>query len=178
MFPLYLTYINHNRYLKIHYKTAYNYTDLQRIQILISFHKTLNNKFTILCIFFFFKQLFEKNGYFIILNKKNNKILGMKFYLTKSLMYKYLNFLIINFFNQPEIQNKLTLNSFDTMYNYSFTIANTYSYYLEKLVKNPIYKIILNEFDIKTTFIFSKIHEVNLYNNIFYLNFFKLYFNV
>ena len=44
MFPLYLTYINHNRYLKIHYKTAYNYTDLQRIQILISFHKTLNNK--------------------------------------------------------------------------------------------------------------------------------------
>ena len=75
MFPLYLTYINHNRYLKIHYKTAYNYTDLQRIQILISFHKTLNNKFAILCIFFFFKQLFEKNGYFIILNKKNNKIL-------------------------------------------------------------------------------------------------------
>ena len=47
MFPLYLTYINHNRYLKIHYKTAYNYTDLQRIQILISFHKTLNNKFAI-----------------------------------------------------------------------------------------------------------------------------------
>lgn len=80
----------------------------------------------------------------------------MKFYLTKSLMYKYLNFLIINFFNQPEIQNKLTLNSFDTMYNYSFTIANTYSYYLEKLVKNPIYKTILNEFDIKTTFIFQK----------------------
>ena len=72
----------------------------------------------------------------------------------------------------------MTLNSFDTMYNYSFTIANTYSYYLEKLVKNPIYKTILNEFDIKTTFIFSKIHEVNLYNNIFYLNFFKLYFNV
>ena len=125
-----------------------------------------------------FKVWIDKIKNMFPMNKKNNKILGMKFYLTKSLMYKYLNFLIINFFNQPEIQNKLTLNSFDTMYNYSFTIANTYSYYLEKLVKNPIYKTILNEFDIKTTFIFSKIHEVNLYNNIFYLNFFKLYFNV
>ena len=71
MFPLYLTYINHNRYLKIHYKTAYNYTDLQRIQILISFHKTLNNKFAILCIFFFFKQLFEKT-YICDIVERNN----------------------------------------------------------------------------------------------------------
>lgn len=60
MFPLYLTYINHNRYLKIHYKTAYNYTDLQRIQILISFHKTLNNKFAILCISFFLNNYLKK----------------------------------------------------------------------------------------------------------------------
>ena len=57
MLPLYLTYINHNRYLKINYKSSYNYSKLCKIQILVQFNKNLNNKFTILCIFFFFKQL-------------------------------------------------------------------------------------------------------------------------
>lgn len=178
MLSLYLTYINHNRYLKINYKSSYNYTNLHKIQILIQFNKTLNNKFTILCSFFFFKQLFLKNGFFIILNKKNNRILGIKFILMHSLMYKYLNFLVLNFFNQPEIQNKLTIKSFDINYNYSFTIANTYSYYLERLVKNPIFKKILSEFNIKTTFIFSSTKHKNIFNNIFYLNFFKLYLNI
>lgn len=178
MLPLYLTYINHNRYLKINYKSSYNYSKLCKIQILVQFNKNLNNKFTILCIFFFFKQLLFKNGFFIILNKKNNKLIGMKFILMHSLMFKYLNFIVLNFFNQPEIQNKLTLKSFDTNYNYSFTIANTYSYYLERLIKNPIFKKILNEFNIKTTFIFSLTNSKNVFNNIFYLNFFKLYFNI
>lgn len=178
MLPLYLTYINHNRYLKLNYKSTYNYSKLQRIQILVQFNKNLNNKFVILCSFFFFKQLFFKNGYFVILNKKNNKILGMKFILMHSLMYKYLNFLVLNYFNQPEIQNKLTLKSFDIKSNYSFTITGAYSYYIERLIINPIFKNLLTEFSIKTTFIFSNKNAENYYNNIFYLNFFKLYFNI
>ena len=174
MLQNYINLINHNRYLKINYKNNYNYSKLDKITINIQFKKNINNKFTLLCIFFLFKDIIHKNGYFIILNKRNKKILGMKYTLKNNLMYQFLTFLITNFLNQPEIQNNIKLSSFDTKGNYVLGLSNFSYYYFEKLLQNKNFKNVLNCFNL--IFIFKFKNNSNFYNNIFYLNLFKLYF--
>ena len=54
MDSLYIHNINHNRYLKLNYLNSYKYSKLIDIKLNIKFKKNLNNnKFNILCIFFF-----------------------------------------------------------------------------------------------------------------------------
>lgn len=174
MLQSYLTNINHNCYLKLYYNNVYNYSKLSKIIINIKFKKNINNKFNILCTFFLFKNLFLKNGYFIILNKRSKKILGMKFILKNQLMYNLIETKFIYLLNQQEIQNSIKISSFDKNGNYVFSLKNISEYYFEKLVQNPNFKIILNNFDMSYTFIFT---TNKIQNNIFYLNMFKFYFN-
>lgn len=174
MLQCYLNNINHNRYLKINYKNFYNYAKLNNLNILIKFKTNINNnKFIILCIFFLFKDILLKNGYFIILNKKTKKLIGIKFILKNTLMYNFLNFLISNFINQPEIQNNIKLLSFDTCGNYTLVLPCTSYYYFEKFIFNKNFKKILQFFDINVIFNFN---NFCLLDHIFYLNFFKFYF--
>ena len=174
MLQTYLNLINHNRYLKINYSNNYKYSQLTHITLNIKFNKDLNNKFIIICLFFLFKNILFKNGYFIILNKKTKKILGMRFILQTNLMYNFINFLLLNFLNQPEIQNNIKISSFDSANNYILNIANSYYYYLEKFLVNPYFKSILSNFTMIIIFGFNR--NFNLYDHIFYLNFFKFYF--
>lgn len=174
MLQNYIYNLNHNRYLKINYSNNYNYSKLNKISITIKFKNNLNNKFTILCIFFLFKNLLFKNGYFILINKRSRKILGIKYILKNNLMYKFLDFLILNFLNQPEIQNKIKLASFDKNNNYILSLTNFSDYYFEKLIVNKNFKIVLNNFNM--LFIFEFKNQVNKIDNILYLNLFKLYF--
>ena len=166
MLQSYINNINHNRYLKLYYTNTYNYSKLSKIII--------NNKFNILCTFFLFKNLFLKNGFFIILNKRSKKILGMKFILKNQLMYKLIDTKLTYLLNQQEIQNTVKLSSFDTNGNYVLSLKNVSEYYFEKLIQNNNFKAILNNFDMSYIFIFN---NNNSQDNIFYLNMFKFYFN-
>lgn len=175
MLQTYINLINHNRYLKLHYSNNYEYSKLVKITFYLKFNKTINIKFNILCLFFLFKTVFLKNGYFIILNKKNKKIIGMKFCFQHNLMYDVLNFIITNFLNQPEIQTNLKLSTFDSNNNYCLTLSDSYYYYFEKFLVNPYFKKILINFHMIFIFTFNK--ATNFYDHIFYLNFLKLNFN-
>lgn len=174
MLQSYINNINHNRYLKLYYTNTYNYSKLSKIIINIKFKKSVNNKFNILCTFFLFKNLFLKNGFFIILNKRSKKILGMKFILKNQLMYKLIDTKLIYLLNQQEIQNTVKLSSFDTNGNYVLSLKNISEYYFEKLIQNNNFKAILNNFDMSYIFI---LNNNNSQDNIFYLNMFKFYFN-
>lgn len=177
MLQSYINNINHNRYLKINYKNYYDYNNLDNLKINIKFKKNFNNKFLILCIFFLFKNILLKNGYFIILNKRNKKIIGIKFILKHNLMFNFLNFIINNFLNQPEIQNNIKINSFDSANNYMLSLSDNSYYYFEKLIINNNFKKVLNCFNIYISFNFRKITKINeLLDHIFYLNLFKFYF--
>lgn len=180
MDSLYIHNINHNRYLKLNYTNSYKYSKLTDIKFLIKFKKNLNNnKFDILCIFFLFKSLIYKNGFILILNKRNKKLLGLKFILQKNLMFNFLKKFVVNFLNQPEIQNKINYKSFDLSNNYIFSLVNSNYYYFEKLLINYYYKNVLYFFDIILIFNFknqSKIEDISIFNNLFYLNFYKFYF--
>ena len=88
MLQTYLNIINHNRYLKINYNNFNKYSKLESININIRFKNNLNQKFYIIYIFFLFKTLFNQNGYFIMLNKKNRKIVGIKMILKNSNLKK------------------------------------------------------------------------------------------
>lgn len=123
---------------------------------------------------FLFKNLFLKNGFFIILNKRSKKILGMKFILKNQLMYKLIDTKLTYLLNQQEIQNTVKLSSFDTNGNYVLSLKNISEYYFEKLIQNNNFKVILNNFDMSYIFIFN---NNNSQDNIFYLNMFKFYFN-
>lgn len=173
MFQSYLTNINHNCYLKINNKNAYNYAKLNNLKLIVKFKKDLNNKFLILSIFFLFKQILFKNGYYILLNKKTKKIIGMKFILRNNLMFLFLNFLVLNFLNQPEIQNNINLKSFDLQGNYMLGLSTNSYYYFEKYLCNTNFKNTLNYFNIYISFNFN---NNDLINHIFYLNLFKFYF--
>lgn len=174
MLQSYINHINHNRYLKIYYNNPYNYSKLSKIIINIKFKKNINNKFNILCTFFLFKNLFLKNGFYIILNKRSKKILGMKFLLKNQLMYNLIDTKLIYLLNQQEIQNTIKFSSFDSNGNYVLSLKNISEYYFEKLIKNNNFKIILNNFDMSYIFVFNCKH---FQDNIFYLNMFKFYFN-
>ena len=174
MLQSYINNINHNRYLKLYYTNTYNYSKLSKIIINIKFKKSVNNKFNSLCTFFLFKNLFLKNGFFIILNKRSKKILGMKFILKNQLMYKLIDTKLTYLLNQQEIQNTVKLSSFDTNGNYVLSLKNISEYYFEKLIQNNNFKVILNNFDMSYIFIFN---NNNSQDNIFYLNMFKFYFN-
>jgi len=176
MLQSYINNINHNRYLKINYKNYYNYNNLDNLKINIKFKKNFNSKFLILCIFFLFKNILLKNGYFIILNKRNKKIIGIKFILKNNLMFNFLNFIINNFLNQPEIQNNIKINSFDSANNYMLSLSDNSYYYLEKLILNNNFKKVLSCFNIYISFNFKKNKINNLLDHIFYLNLFKFYF--
>lgn len=179
MFENYLHIIDHNRYLKINYSSPVNYTKLESIKLNIRFKKNINNKFAIICTFFLFKHILLKNGFFIILNKRDKKILGIKYILYGNLMFSFLKFLIMNFIRQQEIQNNISIFSFDSSNNYILNLTNSYFFYFEKYLINPSYKCVLKYFDIFIVFKFNKNKDlINLkYNNIFYLNFFKFSFN-
>lgn len=174
MLQSYIKNINHNRYLKFYYTNTYDYSKLSKIIINIKFKKTVNNKFNILCTFFLFKNLFFKNGYLIILNKRSKKILGMKFIVKNQLMYQLIDTKLIYLLNQQEIQNVIKVSSFDRNGNYVFSLKNISEYYFEKLIQNSNFKNILNNFDMSYIFIFT---NSNIQDNIFYLNMFKFYFN-
>jgi len=174
MLQSYIKNINHNRYLKFYYTNTYDYSKLSKIIINIKFKKTVNNKFNILCTFFLFKNLFFKNGYLIILNKRSKKILGMKFIMKNQLMYQLIDTKLIYLLNQQEIQNVIKVSSFDRNGNYVFSLKHISEYYFEKLIQNSNFKNILNNFDMSYIFIFT---NSNIQDNIFYLNMFKFYFN-
>lgn len=174
MLQTYINHINHNRYLKINNSNIYEYSKLSEIAINIKFKKNINNKFNILCTFFLFKDLLRKNGYFIILNKRSKKILGMKFIVKNHLMYELIDKKITYLLNQQEIQNNIKLSTFDNNGNYAMSLKNISEYYFEKLIQNNSLKFVLNNFDILFIFVFN---NNNLQDNIFYLNMFKFYFN-
>lgn len=174
MYNTYLYQINHNRYLKILYSNPYKYSKLNSIKLLIKFNSTTITKLNIIYIYFLFKNFVFKNGYFILLNKRSKKIIGIKFILKHNLMYKFLTFIKTNFLIQPEVQNNIKLTSFDLSNNYTFYISKTLNYYLEKNTENRYYKNILNQFDMIVHFIFK--HNTNLYDHIFYLNYFGFMF--
>ena len=132
MLQTYLNIINHNRYLKINYNNFNKYSKLESININIRFKNNLNQKFYIIYIFFLFKTLFNQNGYFIMLNKKNRKIVGIKMILKNSNLKTFLEFLIANFLNQLEVQNNITLKSFDLKNNYALNLYSNTFYYFEK----------------------------------------------
>ena len=132
MLQTYLNIINHNRYLKINYNNFNKYSKLESININIRFKNNLNQKFYIIYIFFLFKTLFNQNGYFIMLNKKNRKIVGVKMILKNSNLRTFLEFLITNFLNQLEVQNNITLKSFDLKNNYALNLYSNTFYYFEK----------------------------------------------
>ena len=228
MLQTYLNIINHNRYLKINYNNFNKYSKLESININIRFKNNLNQKFYIIYIFFLFKTLFNQNGYFIMLNKKNRKIVGIKMILKNSNLKTFLEFLIANFLNQLEVQNNITLKSFDLKNNYALNLYSNTFYYFEKSIKNLYFKSVLNyancvilledyipkditsfvktldlmkvvEEPDKTNFIskrkianfkskemfnyfnivaiFNFVNNTDLFDHIFYLNFFKFYFN-
>jgi len=174
MLQTYINNINHNRYLKIYNSNVYKYSKLTKIVINIKFKKDINNKFNILCIFFLFKNLFFKNGFFIILNKRSKKILGLKLILKNQLMYKFIITKLTSLLNQQEIQNNIKLVSFDNNNNYILSLKNISEYYFEKIILNNNLKFVLNNFDMSCIFIFN---NNDLYDHIFYLNMFKFYFN-
>ena len=175
MLQTYLNIINHNRYLKINYNNFNKYSKLESININIRFKNNLNQKFYIIYIFFLFKTLFNQNGYFIMLNKKNRKIVGIKMILKNSNLKTFLEFLIANFLNQLEVQNNITLKSFDLKNNYALNLYSNTFYYFEKSIKNLYFKSVLNYFNIFA--IFNFVNNTDLFDHIFYLNFFKFYFN-
>lgn len=176
MLQSYLSIIKHNRYLKLPtLKNIYEYSKLTSIKITIKFTSTLNSKFSLLCIFFLFKHILFKNGYFIIVKKKTNKILGLKFILKHQLMYQYLQFLLVNFLIQPEVQNNIKIKSFDNNAKYLLILKSTYFYYFEKSLTNKYYIEILSQFQILKSFIFSK--NTKVLDHILFLNFFKFYFS-
>ena len=174
MYFTYLHQINHNRYLKIIYSNIYHYSKLDKIKIIVKFNSSTLTKLNILYIYFLFKNFVFKNGFFILLNKRSKKILGIKFTLQHNLMYKFLTFIKTNFLNQPEVQNSIKLTSFDLSNNYTFFIPNVLNYYLEKNIENRYYKTILNQFDMTLHFVFKQ--NTNLYDHIFYLNYFGFMF--
>jgi len=176
MLQTYINNINHNRYLKICNKNNYYYSCLSKIVINIKLKKNVNNKFNILCTFFLFKDLFFKNGFFIILNKRSKKIVGIKLILKNQLMFKFIATKLIYLLNQQEIQNNTKLSSFDNNNNYILSLKNISEYYFEKIIQNNNLKFVLNNFDIFCNFIFNN-NNNNLYDHIFYLNMFKFYFN-
>ena len=154
MLQTYLNIINHNRYLKINYNNFNKYSKLESININIRFKYNLNQKFYIIYIFFLFKTLFNQNGYFIMLNKKNRKIVGIKMILKNSNLKTFLEFLIANFLNQLEVQNNITLKSFDLKNNYALNLYSNTFYYFEKCIKILYFKSVLNYFNIIVIFIF------------------------
>ena len=174
MYNTYIHQINHNRYLKIIYSNTYKYSKLDYIKLFIKFDSSTITKLNILYIYFLFKNFVFKNGYFILVNKRSKKIIGMKFYLQHNLMYKFLTFIKTNFLIQPEVQNNIKLTSFDISNNYIFHVSKTLNYYLEKNIENRYYKNILNQFDMTIHFIFKQ--NSNLYDHIFYLNYFGFTF--
>ena len=90
-------------------------------------------------------------------------------------MFNFLNFIISNFLNQPEIQNNIKLISFDSSNNYMMSLSDTSYYYLEKLIHNNNFKKVLNCFNIYISFNFKN-KKNDLFDHIFYLNLFKFYF--
>ena len=96
MYNTYLYQINHNRYLKILYSNPYKYSKLNSIKLLIKFNSTTITKLNIIYLYFLFKNFVFKNGYFILLNKRSKKIIGIKFILKHNLMYKFLRYLLKN----------------------------------------------------------------------------------
>ena len=174
MVSTYIHNINHNRYLKINHSNSYKYSKLNDIKLNIKFKKDLNNKFNILCIFFLFKHLTFKNGFIIITNKRSKKIIGLKIILKHELMYKFFCFLINNFINQPEIQNNIKIKSFDNNNNYILSLVKSNHYYFEKVLINPFFKNVLPCFDMILIFNFK--NSTSIFDNIFLLNLYKLYF--
>ena len=72
MIQYYFQQINHNRYLKMLYKTPYQISNIDRISMFIRFDTQLNNKFIVLCSFYL-KQLYLKQVIILLLIKKQNK---------------------------------------------------------------------------------------------------------
>lgn len=175
MIQNYLYQINHNRYLKMVYKNPYQSTTFEKIAIYIRFTIQLQTKFLILCSFFLFKTKLFKSGMYIIINKKNKQILGLKFVFTKQLLINFLITFLVNAVEQPEIQNNLTLTSFDSQANFRFTILNLNCYFFERTLCNKYYKKALENCNFHITINFK--NNKNLYDHIMLLNFFKFYFN-
>lgn len=174
MISTYYNNINHNRYLKVNYSNSYKYSKLIDIKLNIKFKKDINSKFNILCIFFLFKHLTLKNGFLIITNKRNKKIIGLKIILKHDLMFKFLSFLINNFINQPEIQNNIKYKSFDNNFNYILSLVKSNHYYFEKILNNYYFKNSLSFFDVILIFNFE--NSKDLISNIIFLNFYKFNF--
>ena len=89
-------------------------------------------------------------------------------------MYKFFGFLINNFINQPEIQNNIKIKSFDNNNNYILSLVKSNHYYFEKVLINPFFKNVLPCFDMILIFNFK--NSTNIFDNIFLLNLYKLYF--
>lgn len=175
MIQTYLTQINHNRYLKIHYSNLNQYSQLQACNLVIQFPTHLNQKFFIICIYFFFKTFCFKNSYYILVNIRNKRICGIKFILTNQLLFRFLTTNLLNFLNQPETQNLIRFKSFDKNSNYHLTIQNSNLYFIERVITNRFYKNALQNCKIHLILKFK--NNFSLFDHVFVLNFFKFYFN-
>lgn len=175
MLQTYLAQINHNRYLKIHYLNLNQYSQIQACNFVIQFSTNFNQKFLIICIYFFFKTYCFKNSYYILVNTKNKQIYGIKFILTNQLLFKFITTSLLNFLNQPEIQNLIKLKAFDKNSNYHLTIQTSNLYFIERFVQNRFYKLALQNCKIHLILKFK--NNLSLFDHMFFLNFFKFYFN-
>lgn len=175
MIQYYFQQINHNRYLKMLYKTPYQISNIDRISMFIQFDTQLNNKFIVLCSFFLFKTTLFKTGHYIVINKKTKQILGLNYYFTKQLIINFFNIFLLNLLIQPEIQNSINLTSFDSDANFNFTIINSNCYFFERILINQFYKRALQSCNFHITIKFKK--NQNIYDHILLLNFFKFYFS-
>lgn len=175
MIQSYFHQISHNSYLKLLYKTPYQINKIKKISLYIRFTSQVNTKFLILCSFFLFKTTLFKAGNYVIINKKTKQILGLKFIFTKQLIFNFFNKFLLLSLIQPEIQNSITLASFDSATNFTFTITKANCYFFERTLINKFYKQVLQNCNFHITILFN-IHN-NLYAHMFLLNFFKFYFN-
>lgn len=171
----YLHQINHNRYLKMNSRTPYLMSKLNQIFLYVRFNLQMNTKFLILCSFFLFKTTFFKSGSYILINKKTKHILGLKYVFTKQLLLNFLNLFILNSLTQPEILNNINRSAFDSVANFMFTIINSNCYFFERILSNRFYKKTLTNCNFHIVIQFR--NNIDLFDHMIFLNFFKFYFN-
>lgn len=155
--------ILNNLYLKININIILKYPKLKCLQLNIILKKNINNYYIIFCIFYLFKYLLNKKGFFIYLNNKRKKKYNiLQYNLKKNIMYYFLLKYIKNIlvFSKDNQNLNININSFNKKNNFYLFLNNLFNINNVSL-KNKNYLKILNYFNIFLIFNFKK-------NNKFY----------